>query len=30
MEVTQLSNTGQVIIPKALRDAHPWEPRQEL
>ena len=25
MEVTRLSNTGQVIIPKALRDAHRWE-----
>ncbi|MFB2977173.1 AbrB/MazE/SpoVT family DNA-binding domain-containing protein [Microseira sp. BLCC-F43] len=30
MEVTQLSNTGQVIIPKALRDAHRWEAGQEL
>ena len=30
MEVTRLSNTGQVIIPKALRDAHRWEAGQEL
>ncbi|NJK73803.1 MAG: AbrB/MazE/SpoVT family DNA-binding domain-containing protein [Oscillatoriales cyanobacterium RU_3_3] len=30
MEVTQLSNTGQIIIPKALRDAHRWEAGQEL
>jgi AbrB family looped-hinge helix DNA binding protein len=30
MEVTHLSNTGQVIIPKALRDAHRWEAGQEL
>lgn len=30
MEVTRLSNTGQVIIPKALRDAHQWEAGQEL
>ncbi len=30
MEVTRLSNSGQVIIPKALRDAHRWEEGQEL
>lgn len=30
MEVTRLSSTGQVIIPKALRDAHRWEAGQEL
>lgn len=30
MEVKHLSNTGQVIIPKALRDAHRWEAGQEL
>ncbi|MBD2185364.1 AbrB/MazE/SpoVT family DNA-binding domain-containing protein [Planktothrix sp. FACHB-1355] len=30
MEVTRLSNSGQVIIPKALRDAHRWEAGQEL
>ena len=30
MEVTQLSNTGQVTIPKALRDAYRWEAGQEL
>lgn len=30
MEITRLSNSGQVIIPKALRDAHPWEEWQEL
>ncbi|MFB2920448.1 AbrB/MazE/SpoVT family DNA-binding domain-containing protein [Aerosakkonema funiforme] len=30
MEVTHLSSLGQVIIPKALRDAHRWEAGQEL
>jgi len=30
MELTHLSSTGQVIIPKALRDAHRWEAGQEL
>ncbi|MGJ3246960.1 MAG: AbrB/MazE/SpoVT family DNA-binding domain-containing protein [Elainellaceae cyanobacterium] len=30
MEVTRLSNQGQVIIPKKLRDAHHWEAGQEL
>ena len=30
MEPTRLSNEGQVIIPKALRDAHHWEAGQEL
>lgn len=30
MEVTQLSNSGQATIPKALRDAHRWEAGQEL
>ena len=26
METTKLSSKGQVIIPKALRSAHHWEP----
>jgi AbrB family looped-hinge helix DNA binding protein len=30
MEVTHLSNQGEVLIPKALRDAHHWEAGQEL
>lgn len=30
METTRLSSEGQVIIPKALRDAHHWEAGQEL
>lgn len=30
MEITRLSGEGQVIIPKALRDAHHWEAGQEL
>lgn len=30
METTRLSSKGQVIIPKALRDAHHWEAGQEL
>lgn len=30
MEITKLSNQGQVIIPKILRDKFHWEDGQEL
>ena len=30
METTKLSSKGQVIIPKALRSHHRWEPGLEL
>lgn len=30
METTRLSSKGQVILPKALRDAYHWEAGQEL
>lgn len=30
MEITRLSSQDQVMIPKALRDAHHWEAGQEL
>jgi AbrB family looped-hinge helix DNA binding protein len=30
METTKLSSKGQVIIPKALRDAYRWKVGQEL
>jgi len=30
METTKLSSKGQVIIPKALRSTHRWEPGLEL
>jgi len=30
METTRLSSKGQVIIPKALRASHRWEPGLEL
>lgn len=30
MQTTRLSSKGQVIIPKALRTRHRWEPGQEL
>ena len=29
-ETTRLSSKGQVIIPKALRDAYSWQPGQEF
>ncbi len=30
METTKLSSKGQVIIPKAVRSLHHWEPGLEL
>ena len=30
METTKLSSKGQVIIPKAFRNAHHWDPGLEL
>ncbi len=30
MEITHLSNQGQVTIPETLRVAHHWQPGQEL
>lgn len=30
METTKLSSKGQVIIPKAVRNAHRWGPGQEF
>lgn len=30
MEKTRLSNKGQVVIPKAVRAAHGWEPGLEF
>ena len=30
MQTTKVSSKGQVIIPKALRDKHQWQPGQEL
>lgn len=30
MSTTKVSSKGQVIIPKALRDKHQWQPGQEL
>jgi AbrB family looped-hinge helix DNA binding protein len=30
MSTTRLSSKGQIIIPKAVRDAHQWETGQEF
>ena len=30
MEITKISNSGQVIIPEQFRKSHGWEPGQEL
>ncbi len=30
METTKLSSKGQVILPKAVRDAHDWRPGTEF
>ena len=30
MEITKVSNSGQVIIPEQLRKSHGWEAGQEL
>lgn len=30
METTKLSSKGQIIIPKAVRSAHRWEPGTEF
>ena len=30
METTRLSSKGQVVLPKAIRDAHGWTPGTEL
>jgi len=30
METTKLSSKGQVILPKAIRDAHAWEQGTEF
>lgn len=30
MEITRLSSKGQIVIPKALRNAHRWEAGQEF
>lgn len=30
MDTTRLSSKGQVILPKAVRDAHNWEPGTEF
>lgn len=30
MQTTRLSSKGQVVLPKAIRDAHGWAPGTEL
>jgi AbrB family looped-hinge helix DNA binding protein len=30
VETTRLSSKGQIIIPKAVREAHLWQPGQEF
>ncbi len=30
METTRLSNKGQIVIPKNVRNAHGWEPGLEF
>ncbi len=30
MEITKMSSKGQIIIPKAIRKAHNWQPGQEI
>ncbi len=30
MEITRLSNKGQIVIPKRVPSAHGWEPRLEF
>jgi AbrB family looped-hinge helix DNA binding protein len=30
METTRLSERGQIVIPKRVRDAHGWEPGLEF
>jgi AbrB family looped-hinge helix DNA binding protein len=30
METTRLSSKGQIIIPKAIRDSHCWQPGTEF
>jgi AbrB family looped-hinge helix DNA binding protein len=30
MDTTRLSSKGQIVLPKALRDAHKWQPGTEF
>ena len=30
MEITRLSTKGQIVLPKAIRDAHAWESGTEF